>query len=233
MGMRGMPGIRGIRVGMQVIRVGMLGIRLGMRGIRVRMRGIRVKIWGIRWQCRESACRNAGNQGRNMGNQGNSLWESKSARGAFHNPAFMDSCPTISHTFFALRTKWMSPPSRKWGRGKSKISYSCICVWCESGELGCRRSSRFPYEPPVVETFSSDRVIFRIPSNINDRAPLWKQQTALARRLFLQKSSTIALRPDSKCGSDWRCCECRVWVNCKCMEFVATGCYTKKWLRFD
>ena len=29
------------------------------------------------------------------------------------------------------------------------------------------------------------------------------------------------------------CGECGVWVECKCMEFVATGCCTRKWLRFD
>ena len=27
--------------------------------------------------------------------------------------------------------------------------------------------------------------------------------------------------------------ECGVWVDCKCMEFVAAGCCTKGWLRFD
>ena len=26
---------------------------------------------------------------------------------------------------------------------------------------------------------------------------------------------------------------CGVWVECKCMEFVAAGCCTSKWLRFD
>ena len=29
------------------------------------------------------------------------------------------------------------------------------------------------------------------------------------------------------------CGECGVWVECKCREFVATGCCTRKWLRFD
>ena len=29
------------------------------------------------------------------------------------------------------------------------------------------------------------------------------------------------------------CGECGVWVECKCMEFVATGSCTRKWLRFD
>ena len=65
---------------------------------------------------------NAGNKGGNAGTQGDSLQESSclllrlkswSARGAFHHPAFMDSCPTISHTYFALSTKWMSSLSRE------------------------------------------------------------------------------------------------------------------------
>ena len=74
---------------------------------------------------------------------------------------------------------------------------------------------------------------FRIPSNINNGAPLQKQPTTLTRRLFQQKSSTTDLRPNSKCGSDWRRSECWVWVDCNCMEFVSAGWCTKKWLRFD
>ena len=27
--------------------------------------------------------------------------------------------------------------------------------------------------------------------------------------------------------------ECGVWVDCKCMEFVAAGCCTRKWLSLD
>ena len=58
---------------------------------------------------------NPGNQGRNAGNQGDSNRESsclllrlksRSVRGAFYHPALM------SHTLFALSTKWMSFPSR-------------------------------------------------------------------------------------------------------------------------
>ena len=59
---------------------------------------------------------------------------------------------------------------------QSKISSSCICVWFESGESRRRRSSRFPYVTPVVETLSEDRVTFRIPSNINDGVPLQNSQ---------------------------------------------------------
>ena len=88
-------------------------------------------------------------------------------------------------------------------------------------------NSRFP-----CVTFSSDRVTFRIPSKINDGAPMRKQPTALTRRMFPQESPTTDLRPDSKCGSDWRQCECWVWLGGKCMEFVAAGSCTKKWLRF-
>ena len=82
------------------------------------------------------------------------------------------------------------------------LSY-CICVWCESGELGGRRSLRFPCVTPVVETFSSDRISFRTPSNISNTAPLRKQLMALTCRMLPQKSPTTDFRPDFKCGSDW------------------------------
>ena len=68
---------------------------------------------------------NVWNQGGNAANQGDSLWESsclllrlksRSARGAFHHPAFMGSYPTISHTYFTFSTKWMGSSSRKWER---------------------------------------------------------------------------------------------------------------------
>ena len=74
---------------------------------------------------------NPGNQGRSAGNQDDSLWESSclllrlkswSARGAFHHPALM------SHTLFALSTKWMSFPSRTWGRGFFSPSPANICL---------------------------------------------------------------------------------------------------------
>ena len=47
-GMKGMMGMRVIRVGMRGIGVGMRGIGLGMRGIRVGMMGIMVGMMGIR-----------------------------------------------------------------------------------------------------------------------------------------------------------------------------------------
>ena len=120
---------------------------------------------------------------------------------------------------------------RTWG--KSKISSSYICVLCESAELGRRRSLRFPCVTLVVETFSSDRVTFRIPSNINDGGPLQKQPAALACRVFPQINFITDIRLISICGSDWRRWESGVWVDYKCMEFVAAGRCTKKWLRFD
>ena len=115
--------------------------------------------------------------------------------------------------------------------GQSKISL--FCVWCESRELGGKGSSRFFCVSQVVETFSSDRVAFRIPSNISDGALLRKQPTtltcrllpqkspsdgallrkqptALTCRLLPQKSPSTDFRQDSKCGSDWRCCKCGV-----------------------
>ena len=108
--------------------------------------------------------------------------------------------------------------------GSVQILSYCICVWCESGELGSRRSLRFLYVTPVVETFSSDSISFRTPSNINNTAPLWKRLMALTCR---------TLPSDFKCGSDRRCCECRVWVDCKCMEFLAADWCTKMLLRLD
>ena len=140
---------------------------------------------------------NAGNQGGNAGNQGDYLWESLclffwlkscSVRGPFHLPTFMGSCPTISHTFFVLSTKWMRSRSRKWGRGISPRFHILVFAWCESGKLGRgRRSSRFFCVTPVVKT-SSDRVTFRILSNINDWAPLQKQPTALHVDCFHKKA---------------------------------------------
>ena len=120
-------------------------------------------------------------------------------------------------------------------RGQSKISSSCICVWfCfEAGELGGKRSSRFPRATPALEIFSSDRVAFRTQSNINNGAPLRKQSTALRCRLFLRKCSTTDFQSDSKCRSDCRCFECGLCVDCTCIEFVAAGFCIRKWLRFD
>ena len=67
---------------------------------------------------------------------------------------------------------------RTWGQ--SKISSYCFCVQCESRESGGRGSSRFPCVTPVVEN-SSDRVTFRILSNMNDGTTVRKQQTGLTR----------------------------------------------------
>ena len=64
-----------------------------------------------------------------------------------------------------------------------------LCVWCESGELEGRTSSRFSCVTPVVETFSSDRVAFRTSSNISDGTPLQKQQKSSKYRLFPEKKT--------------------------------------------
>ena len=108
---------------------------------------------------------------------------------------------------------------RTWGH--SKISSDCAYKSCESRELGGKRSSRFPCVTPVVETFSSVRVTFRTLSNINTPQP--KQPTVLTCRLLLQKSPTTGFRPDSKYASHQRYCQYRVWVDCKCIAFVAAG----------
>ena len=104
-------------------------------------------------------------------------------------------------------------------------------VWCESRELGGRGSSRFSCVTPVAEIFSSDRVAFRIPSSISSGAPLQKQPTALTRWLLPQKSPYTDSQQDSKCGSNGRCCEYGVWVDCRCMEFVVAGWCARKWVR--
>ena len=108
---------------------------------------------------------------------------------------------------------------------------SLFFVWCESRKLRGRGSSRFPCVTPVVENFSSDRTPFRIPSNISDRDLLQKQPMALTRWLISQKSPTTDFWQESKCESDQRCCECRMWVNCRCMEFVAADWCASKWFR--
>ena len=111
---------------------------------------------------------------------------------------------------------------RTWGR--SKITFYCICVWCETAEIAGGRSSWFPCVTPVADIFPLDRVAIRIPLNISYRVPLRKQPMTVACWLFPQKGSTTDFRLDCKCRSDWRCCECGVWVDClSCMGFVTAG----------
>ena len=62
---------------------------------------------------------------------------------------------------------------RTWDR--FKITSYCICDWFESGELGGRRSLKFPCVTPVVETSKTE-----LP-NMYDGAPLRKQPTAQTR----------------------------------------------------
>ena len=47
------------------------------------------------------------------------------------------------------------------------------------------------------------------------------------------KKPTADVRLNSKCTSDRMCCKCGVWVDCKCMEFVAAGWCTRKQLRLN
>ena len=65
---------------------------------------------------------------------------------------------------------------RRWGQ--YKISSYSFCVWCESRKSGGIESSRFSCVISVVGT-ASDRLTFRIPSNMNDGAPLRKQPMSL------------------------------------------------------
>ena len=54
---------------------------------------------------------------------------------------FSLACPVDELSFKEMRA-WC----------QSKFTSYCICVLCESGELGGRRSSRFLFVIPVVET---------------------------------------------------------------------------------
>ena len=116
---------------------------------------------------------------------------------------FIGNCLIISHIFVALSTQWMSSPSRKWRREVSPrfhlIVFVCL-VWIK--KIRRQGESRLSYVTPVVETSPSDRVAFRILSNINNGAPLQAQVMTLTCWLFLQKSSTTYFWLDFKCGSD-------------------------------
>ena len=64
-----------------------------------------------------------------------------SASGVSHQPAFMGSC--YSHVFSLMHPvdEFSLKEMRTWGQ--SKILSYCLCVWCESKELGRRWSIRF------------------------------------------------------------------------------------------
>ena len=137
--------------------MGTRGIRVGTRGIRVGTWWIKVGMWGDQGGNAGSGGRNAGNGGGNAGNHGDFLWESlclllrlksRSSRGAFHHSAFMGSCPTISHTFFALSTKWMSCPSRKWGRGVSPRFHLLIFVFLWIRRIRTQEEFKIPLRNP-------------------------------------------------------------------------------------
>ena len=95
--------------------------------------------------------------------------------GASHHPAFWGNCTTISHTFFILIypvDEFSLKEMRTWSQ--FEISPYCFFVWCKLREILGRGTSRLNCVTGVVETFPSDRVTFRTPSNVNDGAPLGK-----------------------------------------------------------
>ena len=141
------------------MRVGMRGIRVGMQGIRVGMRGITVGIREITVILCENLC---------------VYCFASISPSSFYGqlPGYHLHVLCLAYQAHEFSSKEMRTC------GQYKISYSCICVWCESGELGRRRSSSFPCVAPVVETLSSGRVTFRILSSISDGAPLRKQPMA-------------------------------------------------------
>ena len=139
-GTRGIrKGTRGGKVGMQWIRVGTQGIRMGTWGTKVGVQGIRVEMQEIRMGMRGMGVgMRVIRVGTRRINHGNSSWESPSlllrlkslsVRGAFHLPAFMGRCPTISHALFAFCTSWIRSPWRKWGREVSPRFHLLVFVF--------------------------------------------------------------------------------------------------------
>ena len=92
----------------------------------------------------------------------------------------------VPHFLPCLLSGWVPLPENE-DVGQFTILSYCIWVWYESGELGGRRSLRFPCVSSAVEVFSSEKVAFRNPSNINDAAPLRRESTALTCRLFPER----------------------------------------------
>ena len=74
-----------------------------------------------------------------------------SVREASHHLALMDNWPTIIFSLIHPVDEFSFKEMRTWGQ--YKISSCCICVWCESREIGGRKSPRFP--TPKVESFSA------------------------------------------------------------------------------
>ena len=59
--------------------------------------------------------------------------------GSISSYPFIGNCSTINYIFPVLSAHW------KWGRGVSlRVSSYCLCLWCESRDLGGRGSSRIP-----------------------------------------------------------------------------------------
>ena len=154
-----------------------------------------------------------------------------SARVASHHSAFMGNFLTVSRTFLSLSTQWINSPSMEWRRGVSpRFHLIVLClVWIKR----IMRQDKFRIllcnlsgGNPLLR-----KCIFTIPSNISNGALLWKQPTGLTRWLLPQKSPTTDFPLDSRCSSNRRCCECWVWVGCRCMEFVVAGLCARTWLR--
>ena len=83
--------------------------------------------------------------------------------GESHHPAFIGNCPTISHTLLVLSIYPVDEFSLNKNEDLGSVQNFALLflIWCESRELGDRRSSGFPCVKPVVRR-SSARVTFRI-----------------------------------------------------------------------
>ena len=109
---------------------------------------------------------------------------------------------------------------RTWDQ--SKFTSYCICVWCESGELRGRGSSRFPCNS------SGGNLLRKSFQTLTTELLCVNRQRPKQVDCFRKKNSTTDLPWDFKCRSDQRCC---VWVECTCMEFVAVSWCRRKWFR--
>ena len=107
-----------------------------------------------------------------------------------------------------------------------------FCVWYESREIGGRGSSRFSCVTPAVKTFSSDRVAFRIPSNISDGALLRKQSgfnkmTASPKTSYHRLSTGLQMRIQLEVLWMWGADGLQVHGS----KFLVAELCARKWLR--
>ena len=91
-------------------------------------------------------------------------------RGASHHSAFMGNCSTISRMYLALSIQLVS--------GVNSRFHIIILHLVRIKRIRKQGELKILCITPVVETFS-DRVAFKLLSNISDGAPLQKQPTAL------------------------------------------------------